>query len=154
MLKMLLFTLIVLSKHYLILLLEYALEAQSAVREPSDWARARRDWVVGGRICRPRCLVTRISVAYRSGDFLTGVIFSYPYENLSLMQTLRWHIDTHESACKIPLWEWWKCNTENVWEVYVFYGLFGCYATLRFLITAFTNLQINKKNQLLLEEKF
>ena len=34
-LKMLLCTLIVLSKHYLIFLLEYALEAQSAVREPS-----------------------------------------------------------------------------------------------------------------------
>ena len=78
MLNMLPCTLIVLSKHYLIFLLEYAVEAQSAVREPSGWALARRDWVVGGRICRPWCLVTRISVAYRSGDFLTGVIFSYP----------------------------------------------------------------------------
>ena len=40
----------------------FALEAQYAVQEPLGWARARRDWAVGGRICQQRCYLIEASV--------------------------------------------------------------------------------------------
>ena len=45
---------------YMILILHS--KHNQVVREPSGWALARRDWAVGGRICRPLCYVIEASV--------------------------------------------------------------------------------------------